>query len=149
MKKSYKKIHHQQGVAALEFALVFLPLFLLMYGMLSYALVFSAKYALSESAAAGARAAVRYISANDNIEDRKTAACAQAAYGVEWLKNFGQNITITCSPNLLSKCGTPENPTIKCLSVSMELSGHMLPRILLPIPDHLSATSVTQISLKY
>lgn len=148
MKKSRNKIKFLRGVAALEFAIIFIPLFLLMYGMLSYSLIFAAQNSLTQSAAEGARTALQFISASDSIQDRKTAACRQAAHGVEWLKNFGEAITVTCNPIVLAQC-IPENPAIQCLSVSMDLSGHMLPKIFLPIPDQLNATAVSHITLKY
>lgn len=48
--------HHQRGVAAIEFALVFLVLFLVMYGLATFGAVLYTQQAVSRSAEDGARA---------------------------------------------------------------------------------------------
>lgn len=48
--------HHQRGVAAIEFALVFLILFLVMYGLATFGAVLYTQQAVSRSAEDGARA---------------------------------------------------------------------------------------------
>lgn len=48
---------HQRGVAAIEFALVFMLLFLAMYGLVTFGAIFYAQQAISRAAEDGARAA--------------------------------------------------------------------------------------------
>ena len=48
--------HHQRGVAAIEFALVFTILFLVMYGVATFGAVLYVQQAISRSAEDGARA---------------------------------------------------------------------------------------------
>jgi hypothetical protein len=62
---THRNPNRQRGVAALELALVFPVLFLMMYGLLSYGLIFAAQHSLAQSAAEGARAALRFDSLND------------------------------------------------------------------------------------
>lgn len=50
--------HVQRGVAAVEFALVFMLLFLVMYGLVSFGAIFYTQQAVSRAAEDGARAAM-------------------------------------------------------------------------------------------
>ena len=77
-----------RGVAAVEFALVFPVLFLMLYGLLTYSLIFAMQHSLSLAAAEGGRAAVRFITAKDDIEARRGAACVQIEESLSWLRQM-------------------------------------------------------------
>jgi Flp pilus assembly protein TadG len=88
----------QRGVAAIEFALVFLlgflPLLLLTFTGI---LIFAAQQSLTLAAAEGARAALHYGTA----AQRQTYACLAAQESMQWLLNFSGE-----TPN----CATPVAP---------------------------------------
>lgn len=147
-----QRLARSRGVAALEFAVVFPVLFLMMYGMLSYALIFAVKYSLSHAAAEGARAAVRFSSANDSESTRQTAACQMAMQGLDWL---GRE-KVVCGPPALaaSQCPVlPGNNNVQCFSIVLNYAyaAHpLIPRLpLLPVPENLVASATTQIALRY
>jgi Flp pilus assembly protein TadG len=88
----------QRGVAAIEFAMVFLfgvlPLLML---TLTGILVFAAQQSLALASAEGARAALRY----GTIAQRQNYACIAAQNSMSWLLKFsGEN----------ANCGTPPAP---------------------------------------
>lgn len=88
----------QRGVAAIEFALVFLfgilPLLLI---TLSGVLIFAAQQSLTLAAAEGARAALQY----GTIAQRQSNACYAAQRAMTWLLNFSGDA---------ANCGTPATP---------------------------------------
>lgn len=54
-----------RGAAAVEFALVFIPFFVIFYALASYALVFTLTQAMTQAAEEGARAAVAALGPED------------------------------------------------------------------------------------
>ncbi len=88
----------QRGVAAIEFALIFLlgvlPLLLI---TLTGALIFAAQQSLSLASAEGARAALQYGS----ITQRQTNACNAAQRSMAWLLTYA---------NENGNCGAPATP---------------------------------------
>lgn len=146
----------QRGVAALEWALVFPVLFLMMYGMLSYGMILAAQHSLAQSAAEGARAALRFDSANDAAATRTTAACAMAKQGVRWLEQIsGYGIACKTQMEPMVSCQLPPSlaNVVHCMSVSLSYdyaAKPILPRLpLLPTPQRLTGMAVTQIALHY
>lgn len=142
----------QKGVAALEFAVVFPVLFLVMYGMVFYAMLFAAKHTLAESAADGARAAVRFMTAKDDVSARKNAACTQAKIGVEWIEQMG-GASVSCAAEASANCVRPSGSAVECLSVTLSYAyaqKPLLPQLpILPAPLMLSGNAVVQIALTY
>ena len=155
------------GVAAVEFALVFPVLFLMLYGLLTYSLIFAMQHSLSLAAAEGGRAAVRFITAKDDIEDRRGAACEQIKESLSWLIDLG--IGFSCPSGggsgglRVEFPGYPNTPCpgsnqnqnadskLKCLDISLTYAYGTHPLIpkLLPVPDKLTGHSFTQIALPY
>ena len=142
----------QKGASALEFALVFPVLFLILYGMISYALIFAAQHSLSQAAAEGARTAVRFQSSSDKAEVRKVAACDAAQKGLGWLGHFGGLAAPSCdlSP---AQCVVPSGSEgkVECVMVSVvyDYASHpLLPALpLLPVPAALVGQAVIHVSL--
>lgn len=153
---SHRNPNRQRGVAALELALVFPVLFLMMYGLLSYGLIFAAQHSLAQSAAEGARAALRFDSLNDAEASRTTAACTMAKQGVRWLEQVSGR-AIACQTQLVTavQCQIPAAlaSRVRCLTVSLNYdyaATPILPRLpLLPTPQRLTGMAVTQIALSY
>lgn len=156
---------YSHGVAALEFALVFPVLFMLLYAMLTYALVFATQHALSLAAAEGGRAAIRFTSLKDTVDDRKQAACVMARQSLGWLERatrqpvlcpaFGSGALRvdaqdqTCPPGANPAAATG----LRCMSVVVRYdygAAPLIPKLpLVPVPERLSGEAVTQIALSY
>jgi len=128
-------MRRQRGVAAIEFALVFLlgmlPLLLLTF---SGVLIFAAKQSLTLAAAEGARAALRYGTA----EQRRGYACAAAQRSMQWLLDFSGE-TAGCDAPAAPGAGyapiavstatpCPSAPGAQCLTVvaSYDYDAHPL-----------------------
>lgn len=145
-------VRSMQGVAALEFAIVFPVLFLVMYGMVFYAMIFAAKHTLAEAAADGARTAVRFMTAKDDVSARKNAACTQAKNGVTWIEQMS-GASVSCSTENAVNCTKPSGSKVECLSITLSYAyaqNPLLPRLpILPAPLSLSGNAVTQIALSY
>ncbi len=99
----------QNGVYALEFALVFPVFFLMFYAVLSFAMVFVAKQTLSLAAADGARAALRYFhtgqqnaSAEAALAGRMEHACQVALQRASYL--FHEARAPQCEVALSASC---------------------------------------------
>ncbi|WP_211451932.1 TadE/TadG family type IV pilus assembly protein [Collimonas antrihumi] len=82
----------QRGVAAIEFALIFPVFFMLLYGIITYALIFVAQQSLTLAAEEGARAALRYIGTGSPTDPlRGMAACNTVTPLVSWLGSAACN----------------------------------------------------------
>jgi Flp pilus assembly protein TadG len=74
--------HAQRGAYAVEFALVFLIFFALLYGIISYGMLFAFRLGLQNAAEDGARAALRYQS---TFAARATQAQTTATASSSWM----------------------------------------------------------------
>lgn len=100
----------QRGVAAIEFALVFPVFFMLLYGILTYCLIFVAQQSLALAAEEGARAALRYAA---TPAARGTTACAVATQAVGWLGSAN----ISCTAAVTPTCSVPPAvPAVACVA---------------------------------
>lgn len=117
-----------RGVAAIEFALIFHILFLMLYGLLTYSLIFAIQHTLSLAAAEGGRAAVRFISNNDlnNLQLRKNAACIAA----------GNALSVVVESKI---CPASNSASVKCIEVNVgyDYKNHPFIPVLLPVPNKL------------
>lgn len=152
----------QKGISAVEFALAFPLMFLIFYGVVTYALVFLVQHTLSNAVAESARALLRYQSMDgDTVDSRITLACQSAQSNMQWLirlrgggdcvsdfnnnGNFFFNIQGNeCAP------GAPEGYTCFYVTGVYDYKAKpLIPRIyLLPIPSKLNAYAETQVKLK-
>lgn len=160
MKLACKKKLFHRGVAAIEFALIFPVLFLMLYGLLTYSLVFAIQHTLSLAAAEGGRAAVRFVSNNDlnNLQLRKNAACVAAANALSWIskkelsevckENAGDELIIVIENKA---CPVNDSVSVKCIAVNVEFDYEKYPfiPILVPVPSKLTGYSFTQFSLSF
>lgn len=153
-----------KGVAAIEFALVFPVLFIILYGLVTYSLIFAIQHSLSMAAAEGGRAAVKYQSNDDTMDMRINAACEEARKNLSWVARFG--LFLDCSSNgnnnsaaILSAKFLPitcqfqsSNATTQCLDLKLVYkysSQPLLPIFILPVPNELTGSSFTQFSLSF
>lgn len=72
----------QRGVYAVEFAMVFLIFFSLLYGIITYGMLFAFRLGLQNAAEDGARAALRY---QDSLATRKAVALDVAKKSSDWM----------------------------------------------------------------
>ncbi|MGI4861533.1 MAG: TadE/TadG family type IV pilus assembly protein [Janthinobacterium lividum] len=127
----------QRGTAAIEFALVFPTVFLLVYGLITYGLILLAQQSLQFAVAEGARAALRYSTAP------ATAACAAVTLQTAWLGNA----VATCPAALACSYQT----SASCLTVTATYPYAAdplvptLPLLSLVLPTTLSASVVVQL----
>ena len=81
----------ERGQAAIEFAIVFLLFFAMLWGILTFGFIFAAQNTLTLAAENGARAALRYQPAPDAAgatAARIAAAQTVATNTVQWLQAF-------------------------------------------------------------
>lgn len=139
--------------------MVFPVLFLMLYGMCTYAMVMAVQYSLTQAATEGGRAALRFQSASDSVVQRQNAACAMALQGVSWLVQFSGQ-TGSCTGNGALQVTSQEKSCPvgaqgihwRCLSVVVSYNysvAPLLPKLpLLPVPSLLTGEARTQIALK-
>jgi Flp pilus assembly protein TadG len=140
----------QRGIAAIEFALVFPVLFVLLYGIITYVLIFLAQQSLALAAEEGARAALRYTTA-----DRGTIACNTATQLVKWLGSNGNGDPIaTCVPTGPVVCAFPAGTSAQCITVKVSYpysTQPLVPLLLGPlmnvaVPATLASSATVQIN---
>ena len=87
----------QRGMYAVEFALVFLIFFSLLYGIVSYGMLLTFRMGLQNAAEDGARAALRY---QPTPPERATVAIQVATQRSQWMPSVLQpflEVTALCS----------------------------------------------------
>jgi len=129
----------QSGVAAVEFALVFPVVFLLVYGLITWALILLAQQTLTLAVGEGARAALRYSTSP------VTAACSAVNSATTWLG------TTACATSTPTATACPYLSTQSCLTVtaSYDYSSKplvpTLPFLNLVLPAKLTASTIVQL----
>ncbi|WP_162602249.1 TadE/TadG family type IV pilus assembly protein [Nocardioides daejeonensis] len=131
----------EDGAAAVEFALVVIPLVLILFGIISYAYMFSVRQALTQAAAEGARAAAV---AQTNPTGAATNAVNKALEG---------NGNLSCGTNGLTCTATPpaacQGGSAKCVTVTVSLNYDAFDPFnlpLIPMPSTLSFTSSAEVN---
>lgn len=130
---------NQRGVAAVEFALVFPVVFLLVYGLITWALILLAQQTLTLAVGEGARAALRYSTSP------VTAACSAVNNATTWLG------TTACATSTPTATACPYLSTQSCLQVtaSYDYSSKplvpTLPFLNLVLPAKLTASTIVQL----
>nr|WP_175772370.1 TadE/TadG family type IV pilus assembly protein [Paraburkholderia phenazinium] len=81
MRAAFARSRRERGTAAVEFALVFPLFFVILYGIVTYSVIFVAQQNLTLAAEEGARAALNYQAATSTanaLAARSSAACTTA-----------------------------------------------------------------------
>lgn len=134
------------GSAAVEFALVFPLLFTVLYGIVTYSVLFVAEQSLTLAAEEGARAALNYQSATSAAEAlsaRSSNACSVAGQSTGWLGTYA-----TCATQAQS-CSY--NSAMDCVQVTLsyDYASHplvpTLPLLSLALPRTLSSVATVQL----
>jgi Flp pilus assembly protein TadG len=95
----------QRGVYAIEFAMVFLIFFAVLYGIICYGMLFAFRLGLQNAAEDGARAALRYQS---SYSARSTQAQNIATQSISWLPTaVTRNVDATVCGVVGNNCVAP------------------------------------------
>jgi len=140
----------ERGAAAVEFALVIIPLMVLVWGIICYGVMFSYRQALSQAAGEGARAAVAAPTAS--ISSAATAAISNA------LSSYHQ----TCGTTLVCSVSSPTSGTLPngatcpsghtCVQVTVTFpyrSNPLIPNVPglgIVVPENLTFTQTVEVS---
>jgi Flp pilus assembly protein TadG len=103
------RAHAQRGAYAVEFAMVFLISFSLLYGIISYGMLFAFRLGLQNAAEDGARAALRY---QPTLTARSTQAKTTATLSSSWMPAVvTPDVTATVCEVATNNCTTPTAST--------------------------------------
>lgn len=134
----------ERGAAAVEFALLVVPLMMIIWGLISYGIMFSYRQALSQAVGEGARAAVAAPTAS--ITSVATSAIGGA------LNFYGQTCggTLTCTVSAPSTVGCPSGHTCVTVTVSYPYRDNPIvpnvPGFGIVMPQTLSFTQTVEVS---
>jgi Flp pilus assembly protein TadG len=137
------------GTALVEFSLVAVLLFLVIYGIISFGLLLSFKQDLTRAAAEGARAGAVAVPVDDAVGDA-VAATNEAVEGFG--KSCGEGgMTCTVSPATFDCDGSGPGDA-KCVEVTLQYDNEAdpvtppFPLLSAFMPDTLEATSVARVN---
>ncbi|UCV15568.1 TadE/TadG family type IV pilus assembly protein [Quatrionicoccus australiensis] len=134
----------QRGAVAIEFALVFVLFFMVMYGIVAYGMVFAVQHSLTQAASEGARAAVRDVG---GLPERMALAKATSATAIAWLGGRAPVPQITSTP-----CAATPFVCVKVLLVYDYLNNPLvpaLPGLGVALPARLTAQATVQLDAVY
>lgn len=80
----------QKGAYAVEFAFVFVIFFLVLYGMITYGLIFAAQQSMNFAAESGARAGLQWQAGAASLAARATHARNVALDHVNWIDQLAE-----------------------------------------------------------
>jgi hypothetical protein len=123
----------QKGVSSVEFALVMVPLFLILYGLITFGMMFALKQSMENAASEAARAAI-------GASDPEATASATVADRLDWL---GSNYNAGDSP-LPSEAPCVYDITKQCITVTVTYPYKTKPLLpLAPLMDLFVPSSMT------
>jgi len=139
----------QRGAYAVEFALVFLTFFLVIYAILTYGMIFAAQQSLNAAAEQGARA---MLSWEADSAQRKDAALDEAQRLTQWISDMAGSAL-----SILPPCydGQSEDAASACNKGQARLvirydygASPLVPTLAsLLVPDHLSAEATVDLGV--
>jgi hypothetical protein len=139
----------QRGAYAVEFGLVFLTFFLVIYAILTYGMIFAAQQSLNAAAEQGARAMLSWEADNG---ERKLAAEGKAKLLTQWITDSAGGAL-----NILPPCydGQTEDAASSCDKGQARLvirydygASPLVPTLTsLLVPDHLSAEATVDLGV--
>lgn len=134
------------GSAAVEFALVFPLLFVVLYGIVTYSVLFVAQQSLTLAAEEGARAALNYQSATSvaaALSARGSNACSVASQAAGWLRAYAQ-----CAAQA-QNCSYDSAMSCVQVTLTYDYADHpivpTLPLMSLALPQTLSSVATVQV----
>lgn len=132
----------ESGAAAVEFALVILPLVFILYGLIAFGMMFALKQSMTNAAADAARSA---IGASDPV----AAATATVADRLDWL---GGKYNAATDLSVPAPAPCPNDATRQCITVTINYPYGSRPLVPtapglgLITPDKFTSKATVQIS---
>lgn len=132
----------QRGAAAIEFALVFVLFFMVLYGAIAYGMVFAVKHSITQAASEGARAALQDVTGG--LPARLAVAQTTAANAISWLG------TLAPTPVVDTDC-VATTASLTCLKVTITYDYAAnpiipaIPGLGIALPDNLVAQAIVQL----
>jgi Flp pilus assembly protein TadG len=138
----------ERGAAAVEFALVLIPLIYIVFGIIDYGFMLSFRQQVSQAADEGARAGAVQIDSTKQISDATSAVNS----AMNALKVNGSAVTcgsggLTCA---VSRAACTNDSTHDCITVKLTYAYKANPVIpsmpLVPIPTNLEYTAIARVN---
>jgi Flp pilus assembly protein TadG len=140
-KRIRSRLSGQDGVAAVEFAIVSMVFLVILFGILTYGFIFNLDQSLNHAAEEGARAAISSTSAATAM----TQAHAAAKQRLAWMGSRIQDSDIVEG---VAAC--PNDATVSCITVTITYPWDTRPIIPkfpgLPVPTQMQAVAVVQLT---
>lgn len=135
------QLRGEDGVAALEFAIVSMVFLLFLYGILTYGFIFGLDQSMNHAAEEGARSAISTTTDAAAI----TKAHDTAMQRLNWLGSRIQSSDVVAA---VAAC--PNDPTVKCITLTITYPWNTRPVVpklaMLPAPDQMQAVAVVQLT---
>jgi Flp pilus assembly protein TadG len=135
------RLRGEEGVAAVEFAIVSMVFLLFLYGILSYGFIFGLDQSMNHAAEEGARSAISTTTDAAAI----TKAHDTAMQRLNWLGSRIQSSDVVAA---VAAC--PNDTTVKCITVTITYPWNTRPVVpklaMLPVPDQMQAVAVVQLT---
>ena len=139
--KMRNRLRREDGVAAVEFAIVSMVFLLFLYGILTYGFIFGLDQSMNHAAEEGARAAISTTTDAAAI----TRAQDTALQRLGWLGSRIQPSDVVAT---VAAC--PNDTSVKCITVTITYPWNtrpLVPRLAgLPAPDQMLAVAVVQLT---
>jgi len=130
----------ESGAVAIEFAMVFVIFFMVMYGVVAYGIVFAVEHSLTHAVNEGARAAVADVG---GLAERKTLAQSTASTAIAWMGKRAPVPQVTSVP-----CSATKFVCVKVALVYDYAANPIvppLPGLGIALPATLSAQATVQL----
>ncbi len=139
-------LKRQDGVAAVEFAIVSMVFLVLLFGILTYGFIFGLDQSMNHAAEEGARSAISTTSDSAAI----TKAHDVAMNRLRWLGTNIQSGDVVATIVTGSTDCDPNDATIKCIKVTITYPWDTRPIIPkfpgLPVPSQMQATAIVELT---
>jgi Flp pilus assembly protein TadG len=142
-----RRLRNERGAALVEFAIVATLFLMLIFGGVSFGMIFSAKHTLTNAASEGARAALKMnpsASSSEKIATATARATSSARAGLGGKADYMNPVSAT-----IASCAN--DPTQDCITVTVSYpyaSHPLVPAMPLLnfLPDTLTSTAVVELS---
>jgi Flp pilus assembly protein TadG len=132
-----RKIKNQRGVAAVEFALVLIPLILLVFGTIEFSTLLYDKAVITNASREGARAGIVFV--DDGGVGAGEIANVVSTYCGNHLISLGGNSGVTTT---VTDQGVPPNRT-RTVRVQYQYNFLVLPNIITSLSDGITLEGTT------
>ena len=135
------RLQREDGVAAVEFAIVAMVFLLFLYGIITYGFIFGLDQSMNHAAEEGARAAISKTTEADAISHAEATALDR----LSWLGG-----SIQASDIVASVADCPNDTSVRCITLTITYPWEtrpIVPRLAtLPQPSQLVATAVVELT---